>query len=192
STPSLNCPSASGQLASAADQVSESTGTATAAWTPAGSNVPFPTTVSMSPSVLLLAPPTVMLHGWPAGLQTPSLVSPTLLTSASAVVELASQRTPLPNPPPDSQPSGVTCEVKLRAGMQKIGTEKPFAGMITLCLQVASPASMSSVVTTPGGKGNAVSTPTTSVPAAVCVEMRPAGQHWVPSVVVVVDPAVVL
>jgi hypothetical protein len=59
----LKVPSASGQLASAADQVRESTGTATAAWTPAGSNVPFPTTVSMSPSVLLLAPVAEMLHG---------------------------------------------------------------------------------------------------------------------------------
>src|SRR5881409_3768623 len=47
STPSLNVPSLSGQLASAADHVSESTGSATAAWTPAGSGVPFPTVVSM-------------------------------------------------------------------------------------------------------------------------------------------------
>jgi hypothetical protein len=76
--------------------------------------------------------------------------------------------------------------------MQKIGTEKPFAGMITLCLQVASPASMSRVVTTPGGKGKAVRTPTVRMPADVCVEMRPAEQHWTPSVVVVVLAAVVL
>jgi hypothetical protein len=76
--------------------------------------------------------------------------------------------------------------------MQKIGTEKPFAGTITVCLQVASPPSMSSVVETPGGKGKAVSVPTTSVPAAVVVEMRPAGQHGDVVVVVLVVTVVVV
>src|SRR5205809_1038796 len=52
---------------------------------------------------------------------------------------------------------------------------------------------MSSVVMTPGGKGKAVSVPTTSVPAAVVVEIRPAEQHGdVVVVVLVVDAAVVL
>src|SRR5438093_7093610 len=76
--------------------------------------------------------------------------------------------------------------------MQKTGTEKPFAGTITLCLQVASPPSTSSVVETPAGKGKAVSVPTTSVPAAVVVEMRPAGQHGDVVVVVLVVTVVVV
>src|SRR5262245_48880635 len=123
----------------------------------------------MSPSVLAPAPPGAVAQSWPEGLQTPSLVSPTLLMSASGLVEAPSQRTPLPSARPDSQPVYCTCEVKLRAGMQNTGTMKPPGGMMIECLQLgkASAAATSRVAFTPSGNGKALSVATWRIPSLV-------------------------
>src|SRR6185295_8900788 len=48
--------------------------------------------------------------------------------------------------------------------MQKDGTTNPPGGITTVCLQVASAAPVSRIVTTPGGNGNGAKPPTLSVP----------------------------
>src|SRR5207249_8974500 len=70
-----------------------------------------------------------------------------------------------PSAPPLCQPSEVTLEQKPRAGIGKCGTVKPPAGTTPACLQFASLAPMSIMVTTPSGKVKGAKVATDSDPS---------------------------
>jgi hypothetical protein len=115
SVPGSNVPSVSGQLVSAATQVTEWTGMSTWVWTlPV---IPFalpPRVVSMLPRVSAPAPPAVVTHPVPSVPQlllSGSVVSPTRLMSGCGDGAAASQTTASPSAPPLSQPTAVTDEV---------------------------------------------------------------------------------
>src|SRR5690242_5316241 len=181
SVPSLNVPSLSGQLASAATQVMEWTGTSTCVWTLPVTPVAFPPrVVSMLPAVSAPAPPAVVTQPVPRvphSLSAGSLVSPTRLMSGCGSVEVASQTVAAPSAPPLSQPIAVTDDVNWSAGMQKTGTVKPPDGTMPVCLQSASPEPTSMTVCTFAGNGKAGSVETARMPSLLVVSIRVASQH---------------
>jgi sulfopyruvate decarboxylase subunit alpha len=121
SVPGSNWPSVSGQLASGGSHWRKWTGMSTCTCSPGASQMPSRRGRVDVAERVPTAP--AVVHTWPGGLQTPSLVSPALLTSPSGQLAPASQTEPLPSVPPPAQPVEVIAFVNPRVGLQKGNAE---------------------------------------------------------------------